>query len=107
MLRQCVFPLCVVFLLFSTVHAGKPSVTYDYISDWTEYDPHWLSRFGLWGIGTGPDLEPKCAWAINVTMQVTPQYVQMAMAMSTTLMTLLPTLLTIGNLYVASSSEVF
>ena len=97
-----------ISLLFKTAYArDAPSVTTDYISEWTAADPYWLAKFGLFGLGTGGDLEPKCAWAINETMQATPQYVQMAMAMSTTLMTLLPTLLTIGNLYAASSSEVF
>ena len=97
-----------ISLLFKAAYArDAPSVTTDYISEWTAADPYWLAKFGLFGLGTGGDLEPKCAWAINETMQATPQYVQMAMAMSTTLMTLLPTLLTIGNLYAASSSEVF
>ena len=97
-----------ISLLFKAAYArDAPSVTTDYVSEWTAADPYWLAKFGLFGLGTGGDLEPKCAWAINETMQATPQYVQMAMAMSTTLMTLLPTLLTIGNLYAASSSEVF
>ncbi|OCK85475.1 hypothetical protein K432DRAFT_377598 [Lepidopterella palustris CBS 459.81] len=99
--------LCVFALATAAYASDMPSVTEDYITMWTDQDPHWLAEFGLFGLGTGGNLEPRCTAAINMTMNATPQYVQMAMAMSTTLMSLLPTLLTIGNLYAASSSEVF
>jgi hypothetical protein len=81
--------------------------TFDFISNWAETQPNWLKLHGLWGWGIGPKYEPKCVPGVEVALEKAPAYVQMTMQMATTLVTLLPTLLTIGKWNQAKSSEVY